>query len=255
MMLKYTLDKVFDEIITTVLEEAIQSDQDGRYKLIIPINSRIMIVSRNGMPAAILKTLYVGATKHALLNTKRICSELASAFDRFAAYQPSVGVLVAGNISASAREYMQKAGIKFAVVDYIAIQTVFADIGADVSNLHVRHNFCEDQLDQAVERLLDANRLSLSVLIKALLYGAAGSTPGATTFMLPGDLQAMAESTKSLSDTFIDVLSDNTGDNVVRSKPELTAQLKDILDTAYCSGYRQGRTSTVPVVQCQTRRI
>ena len=255
MMLKNTLDKVFDEIFTSLLEEVIQADPDGRYKLIIPNNSRIMIVSQNGTPAAILKTLYIGTTKYALLNTQRICSELASVYDRFATYQPSVGVLVAGNISASAREYMQKAGIKFAVVDYIAIQTVFADIGADVSNLHVRHNFCEDQLDQAVERLLDANRLSLSVLIKALLYGAAGSTPGATTFMLPGDLQAMAESTKSLSGTFIDILSDNAGDNVVRSKPELTAQLKDILDAAYCSGYRQGRTSTVPVVQCQTHRI
>lgn len=241
MRLRDAIQNILEEIITTVIDEAVSTERSEGYKLIMLHDSRMMILSKGGMTVAIMKSIYIGASKHSLGKVQQVCSELAGVYDRFNTHVPSVGVLIAGSLSPAARHYLHAAGIRQALIDYTAVQTVFADAGIDVQNIFDSCDLNEDQLDRITERLLDANRLKLSVFIKSILSGVDHQS--ATSMLQPDDVHAMAAATNTIVNCCLDDILAEIDDREVKSV--IAAKLKDGFEAAYCSGYRAGRASTL----------
>ena len=243
MVLIDAINQVLDEIVITALEEAVNAKPEGGYRLMLPNRSRIMILSRHGIPTAILKTMFVSASKYSLIKVKQMCSELSGVYDKVSSYNPSVGVLVAGTLSPAARNYLHAAGIKQSLIDYTTVQAIFDDIGIDVRDIFGVYGLQEDQLDQVTERLLDANRLTLSCYVNSLLLGTA-RIPSTTMMLIPDDLHEMAISTQKIARDFLgDLFTESVDDNDVITKSVKIAKLKDALDSAFCSGFRKGKAS------------
>ena len=250
MILRDAINHVLDAIVTTLLQDIADADPKARYRMITMGHSCIITVSRNGMPVMVLKPLYIGSTKHANINVHRACTELMGIYTRLSAQHPTVGLLVAGVLSESARTYLQKAGVGYAMIDHCSLQTAFASVGADIQDVTMYHNLDDDQLDRVTEQLLAAHKSKLSVFIESLINGTLQQS-GTAVLMLPEDMQTMTATNRPLAGECLERMDYvATGKITPTERADLLATLHDALDASFCAGFRQGRSSVIPTNHC-----